>query len=196
MSWENILSNILCWLVLSICILTTVLFAKSKKKLQFLLIGLFVFFGLFDVLWVEFLALRPDRLGLLVDARGVLVPAMNKNIWHSKTSVCYEISRHGFEGNTWSFFGPSFLCSGCAKTQKSVMESNSSGGKDKNKLLPAAKPSGLRTVRVVVVGGEQFDDQLPDLLLSWSPTLNFLWGGIHPWLAVFLILFKHFFYFL
>ncbi len=45
------------------------------------------------------------------------------------------------------------------------------------------KPSGLRTVRVVVivvlvVGGEQFVDQLPDLLLSCSPTLNFLQGGI------------------
>ncbi len=50
-------------------------------------------------------------------------------------------------------------------------------------FLPAAKPSGLRTVRVVVVvvvvmGGEQFDDQLLDLLLSCSPTLNFLRGRI------------------
>ena len=39
-------------------------------------------------------------------------------------------------------------------------------------------------MRVVVVvvggggGGEQFNDQLLDFLLSCSPTLNFLWGGI------------------
>ena len=70
------------------------------------------------------------------------------------------------------------------------MESNSSGKKDKNKLLPAAKPSGLRTVRVVVVvvvgGGEQFVDQRRDLLLSCSPTLNFLWGGIQGSLTRFL----------
>ncbi len=51
-------------------------------------------------------------------------------------------------------------------------------------FLPEAKPSGLRTVRVVVVnvvfvgGGKQFDDLLQDLLLSSSPTLNFLRGGI------------------
>ncbi len=58
------------------------------------------------------------------------------------------------------------------------------------------KPSGLRTVRVVVVvdvvlvvvvgGGEQFVDQLTDLLLSCSPTLNFLWGGIRGSLTRFL----------
>ena len=51
-------------------------------------------------------------------------------------------------------------------------------------FLPAAKPSGLRTLRVVVVvlvvvvGGQQFVVQLPGPLLSCSPTLNFLWGGI------------------
>ncbi len=33
-------------------------------------------------------------------------------------------------------------------------------------------------VVVVVVGGEQFDDPLVDLLLSCSPTLNLLRGGI------------------
>ena len=58
-------------------------------------------------------------------------------------------------------------------------------------FLPAAKPSGPRTVRVVVVvvvvvGGEQFDDQLLDLLLSCSPTLNFLRGGIQGSLTRFL----------
>ncbi len=41
-------------------------------------------------------------------------------------------------------------------------------------------------VVVVVVGGEQFVDQLPDLLLSCSPTLNFLRGGIWGSLTRFL----------
>ncbi len=41
-------------------------------------------------------------------------------------------------------------------------------------------------VVVVVVGGEQFVDQLPDLLLSCSPTLNFLRGGIRGSLIRFL----------
>ncbi len=41
-------------------------------------------------------------------------------------------------------------------------------------------------VFVVFVGGEQFDDKLRDLLLSCSPTLNFLWGGIWGSLTRFL----------
>ncbi len=45
-------------------------------------------------------------------------------------------------------------------------------------FLPAAKPSGPRTVRVVllVVGGKQFD---VNLWLSYVTLIIFLWGGIH-----------------
>ena len=55
-------------------------------------------------------------------------------------------------------------------------------------LFTCGEPSGLRTVRVVVVvvGGEQFDDKLLDLLHSCSPILNFLRGGIRGSLTIFL----------